>query len=144
MFPLSGALWWGFEWVNEVVQNWHYERPYDIPEWNWLQANPALISWVFFSAVIPAIWETSAWIKGASFIKNLKGWPQLDIPDWIVPVMIAVGVVSFALPMIWPMYFFTLVWGFLFFVLDAINYRRGMPSILGAIASGNWRTPGLA
>ena len=136
MFPLSGALWWGFEWVNEVVQNWHYERPYDIPEW-WA----TFTSWIFFSTVIPAIWETAAWIKGTGFIKNMKSGRQLDIPGWVVPVMLAVGIVSFVLPMIWPMYFFPLVWGFLFFVLDAINYRRGVPSILGAIASGDWRTP---
>jgi hypothetical protein len=136
MLPLSGTLWWGFEWVNKVVQNWDYERPYDIPEW-WA----TLISWVFFSTVIPAIWVTAAWIKGTNFVRNMKFAPKVPLPSWVVPTLISVGVVSFILPMIWPLYFFPLVWGFVIFILDPINYVRGVPSILGAISQGAWRLP---
>ena len=134
MLPLSGTLWWGFEWVNKVVQNWHYERPYDIPEW-WA----TLISWVFFSTVIPAIWVTAAWIKGTQFVRDMRFGRQVRLPGWLAPLFIAMGAMSFVLPMLWPLYFFPLVWGFLYFILDPINYLRGVPSILGAISKGNWK-----
>jgi hypothetical protein len=136
MLPLSGTLWWGFEWVNKVVQNWRYERPYDIPEW-WA----TFVSWVFFSTVVPAVWETAALVKGIKLLANQSGRPQQRIPGWLPVALIATGILSFTLPMVWPLYFFPLVWGFLFFILDPLNYLRGLPSILGALSRGAWALP---
>jgi hypothetical protein len=136
MLPLSAAMWWGFEWINEVVQNWHYLRPYDIPDW---YAN--LISCVFFSTVIPAVWETAEWFMGTALVRNLPRARGFDPPRFVLVGLIGLGILSLVLPVLWPRYFFPLIWGFVALILDPINYLRGKPSILGLWARGDWRLP---
>lgn len=136
MLPLSAAVWWGFEWVNEAVQNWHYLRPTDTPDW---YAN--LVSCIFFSTVIPAVWETAEWLLGTRWARRLPQLKGFYIPKLTVFVLIGIGVLSFLLPLRWPLYFFPLIWGSLALILDPINYLQGRPSILGHWASGNWRVP---
>jgi hypothetical protein len=136
MLPLSAAMWWGFEWLNEIVGNWHYLRPYDIPDW---YAN--LISCVFFSTVIPAVWETANLLLGARWLRGLPRGRTLEMPRIAAYGLICLGVLAFILPLLWPLYFFPLIWGFLALILDPINYLRGQPSILGHLARGDWRVP---
>ncbi|MFL5735652.1 MAG: hypothetical protein ACJ78Q_21045 [Chloroflexia bacterium] len=136
MLPLSAAAWWGFEWLNERMQNWHYLRPYDIPEW---YAN--FISCVFFSTVIPAVWETADWLRGTQWARNLPELRAITYPRFVPYLLIAAGIASFVLPLVWPRYFFGLIWGFAALVLDPINYLAGRPSIIGFVERGKWRVP---
>jgi hypothetical protein len=136
MLPLSAAVWWGFEWANEAVQNWHYLRPTDIPDW---YAN--LVSCVFFSTVIPAVWETAEWLLGTRWVRRLPRLRGFNPPKAGVFSLIGLGALSFVLPLQWPLYFFPLIWGFLVLLLDPINYLQGRPSILGHFARGDWRVP---
>ena len=136
LLPLSAAMWWGFEWINAQVHNWEYERPTDIPDW---YAN--LVSCVFFSTVIPAVWETAQWLLGTRWVRSLPQFKEWRYPRLFPYAMIAAGVLSFALPLIWPKYFFPLIWGFLAMVLDPLNYLAGRPSIIGYWERGNWRVP---
>ncbi|MDQ6747100.1 MAG: hypothetical protein M3010_03205, partial [Candidatus Dormibacteraeota bacterium] len=55
--------------------------------------------------------------------------------------LICLGAVCFLLPVVWPLYFFPLIWGFLALILDSINCWRGLPSILACWSRGNWRVP---
>lgn len=134
--PLSALMWVGFEWVNGFVNNWVYERPYDIPEW-WAQ----MLSWVFFSTVIPALWETADWVGGWQWLRNLRKGPTFHISKPVLVWLMALGVLFFILPAVWPLYFFPLIWGFAALILDPINYWRGAPSVLGHVAKGDWRVP---
>ena len=136
MLPLSACVWWGFEWVNERVQNWHYLRPYDIPDW---YAN--LVSCVFFATVIPAIWETADWIRGTQWVRSLPKPRPTTYPRLLPYTLIAAGIVAFVLPLFWPQYFFALIWGSAAMVLDPINYLAGRPSMIGYIEKGQWRFP---
>lgn len=136
MLPLSAATWYGFEWVNGFVQNWHYLRPYDLPEW-WAQ----LWSLVFFSTVTPAMWETADFVGGWKVIRNLRQRRAFNVPPFVLVTLMALGVVFFLLPAVWPLYFFPLIWGFAVLILDPINYWRGHPSILGYLSRGDWRVP---
>lgn len=136
MLPLSAAMWYGFELINNIVQNWHYLRPYDIPEW-WAQ----VWSMVFFSTVVPAVWETADWVGGWRWVRNLKTRRRFNISRPVLVALIALGVISFILPTLWPLYFFPLIWGFAALILDPINYWRGNPSILGYWSKGDWRVP---
>lgn len=136
MFPISAAVWWGFEWINSFVGNWFYARPGDIPDW---YAN--LVSCVFFSTVIPAVWQTADLIGGWTWVKQIPRLPGFRITSGLLVALIGLGVLSFVLPAIWPLYFFPLIWGFVALILDPINYKRGMPSILGYWSRGDWRVP---
>lgn len=136
MLPLSALIWLGFEGVNVFVRNWHYLRPFDIPEW-WAQ----VWSMVFFSTVIPAVWETADWVGGWAFIRRLPRTRTFNVPNLVLVALLVAGVLSFVLPAIWPLYFFPLIWGFAALILDPINYVRGYPSILGYWSRGDWRVP---
>ncbi len=136
MLPLSAAMWWGFEWLNDIVRNWHYYRPDDIPDW---YAN--LWSCVFFSTVIPAVWETAIWFRSTRWIGKLPEGRGFDVPRVIALGLVGLGAVFFLLAVAWPLYFFPLIWGFAALILDPINYLRGVPSILGHWARGSWRVP---
>lgn len=136
MLPLSAAAWWGFEWVNGFVGNWHYLSPTDIPDW-WR----TLWAGIFFSTVIPAIWETAEWVSGWRFVRSLPQARGFRVGAPLLVGLMGLGVLFFVLPAVWPLYFFPLIWGFVSLILDPINYRRGSPSILGYISKGDWRVP---
>lgn len=136
MLPLSALVWLGFEGVNLFVQNWHYLRPFDIPEW-WAQ----IWSMIFFSTVIPAVWETADWVGGWGFVRRLGRTRTFAVPKPVLVVLMLAGVLCFVLPALWPLYFFGLIWGFAALILDPINYWRGYPSILGYWSRGDWRVP---
>ncbi len=136
MLPLSAAAWFGFEWINGFVQNWHYLRPYDIPDW-WA----SLWSAVFFSTVIPAVWETAEWLGGWKLVQSVPRRKGFTIPRPVIVLLIALGALSLVLPVISPLYFFPLIWGFVALILDSVNYWRGAPSILGHWSKGDWRVP---
>jgi hypothetical protein len=141
MLPLSAAMWWGFEWINGFVHNWYYDRPYDIPDW-W--AN--LWSCIFFSTVMPAIWETTDWVSGWRWLRERlpagSEHPRFKVPGPVLWGMMLMGVLWFLLPVLWPLYFFPLIWGFLVLILDPINYQRGLPSLLGHLTRGDYRMLG--
>ena len=44
--------------------------------------------------------------------------------------MIGIGVITFILPMVFPKYFYPLIWVTFFFLLDPINYLHKQPSII--------------
>lgn len=53
LFALSACFWWGFEYLNRFVQNWHYREAVDYGALGYLLA--ASIS---FSTVLPAVLST--------------------------------------------------------------------------------------
>jgi hypothetical protein len=55
--------------------------------------------------------------------------------------MFGAGIVSVVLPVLWPRYFFGMIWLCMFLLLDPINERLGRPSVLGALRRGDWRLP---
>lgn len=134
MFPASAAGWWGFEAANEIVQNWHYLRPADIPWW-WQQ----VMQTVFFSTVVPALW-----LSGLLFLplfQRAQGWRQLVPSRLTLLLLVLLGGGCIILPILYPRYAFPLIWGCLALILDPINYARGKPSLLGYWARGDWRVP---
>ena len=136
MLPLSAAGWWGFEWINSFVNNWSYSRPYDLPDW---YAN--IWSCIFFSTVIPAVWETALLVRGFRWVGNLPTVRGFVVPRGAAFALIALGAIFFVLPVMWPLYFYPLIWGFLALILDPLNFLVRRPSMLGYWSRGDWRVP---
>ncbi len=125
LFLFSAIFWWIFEFVNLRVSNWDYNR---------VRGLAALAGgfWktVYFSTVLPAFFETYQLIRSIHLFDKDKLRKKHRITKRFLHIMIAVGIISFLLPLIFPKYFYPLVWVAFFFILDPINYLHKQPSII--------------
>ncbi len=136
LFPLSATFWWVFEWVNDIVQNWHYRS-----DQAYLSVVRNVLATIYFCTVLPAVLETAELF--ASFprlrprLAHGKPAPRLS-GSWAIR-LIAVGVVLLAAALRFPGQAFVLIWLFLIFLLDPINNLAGRPSALGHLLARDWR-----
>ncbi len=134
LFVFSIPLWWAFEYINSIVQNWHYEyRP--ISELRYF-----FQSSIDFSTVIPAV--LSAAFLFYFFFKDMRWRSDQRTPSPALLILsIALGALSFAVMPLYPNEVFPLVWLAPLLILDPIAYGLGLPSIFGYMTSGDWRVP---
>jgi hypothetical protein len=132
LLPLSLAFWLFFEIFNFRLQNWHYLNvPTELPlRW----AGYALS----FATVIPGLLVTKTLLQEVGLGRLSPSTPLPWLPR-VIPWLYLIGALFLILPALWPRYFFPLVWGGVFFLVDPFLYRRGEPSFIGQIAHGHWR-----
>ena len=131
MAVLSVLLWLIFEAYNLRLANWMYVGI--SPSWM-----GALTGYCWaFATITPAIFETADLV--AAF-----GWFRPASPIRFSPAahrtMIALGAVCLVVPLLAPpqvsSYLFGLVWVGFVLLLDPINHRLGLTSLLGDLARG--------
>jgi hypothetical protein len=128
---LSVPLWLIFEAYNLRLGNWTYVG---VPV-NWAGALMGY-GWSF-ATITPGIFETADLVE--SF-----GWfhpaPFLTFSPAVRRGMIFLGAICLSVPLLVPRhvaaYLFVLAWVGFIFLLDPLNYSRGLPSLLGDLASG--------
>jgi len=128
---LSVPLWLIFEAYNLRLQNWTYTGvptawPLALLGYGWS-----------FATITPGIFETAdliesfGWFRPATPVRFSKAAQRR---------LIILGAICLLLPLITPQAIaarlFFLVWVGFVFLLDPINYRLGLPSIIGDFASG--------
>jgi len=128
---LSIPLWLIFEAYNLRLQNWTYTG---VPE-PWPLA---LLGYGWsFATITPGIFETADLIE--SF-----GWFRPNVPVTfsrrVQQAMIIFGALCLLIPLVAPQTaaarLFFLVWIGFVFLLDPINYRMGLPSLIGDLGEG--------
>jgi len=150
LLPLSATVWLVFEALNFRLSDWHY---LNIP-------SDTVVRWtgylVAYSTVLPGIFSTTALLEFMGVLKNSKAAP-IDDPQRLRGVpppkavaklaggrtaykpFILIGVLSLLLPLVWPKYFFPLVWGAFIFLLEPLNHKAGAPSLLREWEKGSLR-----
>ena len=120
---VSATFWFGWEMVNLRLNNWHYVGvvPEILPRW--------LGAFVAFATVLPGVLLTYEFLGVLGLKIGSRVRPLSKTAPW-QPWFIAVGIIMFALPLIWPRLLFPMVWGGLIFLLEPINYRRGAKSLM--------------
>lgn len=136
LFLASSLFWWVFEGLNIPVQNWHYklDQPYSPLAY-------FLLASLNFSTVLPAVMET------AEFLSTFKPLhPRLTasnaglrLPLQVLVLVEVLGILCLILPLLFPRYFFGLVWLCVVLLLDPVNNLLGRKSALAHIAVGDWR-----
>jgi hypothetical protein len=136
LFLFSIPVWWIFEAFNAPLQNWHYvlDRSYSGFGYN-------LLASLAFSTVLPAEVEMAELF--ASF-KPLR--PRL-LPPALGPrltprgaaLLMMVGALTIALPLLFPGYLYWMIWLCLIFVLDPINNLAGRKSAWSHLLARDWR-----
>lgn len=134
VFAASVAVWWLFEIFNVRVDNWHYQHSSPVGPLRF-----ALEATIDFSTVLPAMFETTALMH--ALLPGSRDRPRElpALPAWAAWTSICAGVLFLVLPLLWPGIFFPLVWVCLFFLIDPINARLGLPSLLASALSGHLR-----
>jgi len=130
---LSVPAWLVFEGFNLFIRNWYYVGA--SPSWPLRWMGYAIC----FSTVLPAIFEAMELLGATGIVGDLRLKP-LGISRRLLAGMVAMGIVSCLLPILFPRYCFPLVWLALFFLLDPINYLLGEESLLGQWERGEWST----
>ncbi|MFZ0931491.1 MAG: hypothetical protein WAN11_23005 [Syntrophobacteraceae bacterium] len=149
LLPLSTTVWLVFEALNFRLSNWHY---LNIP-------SETVIRWtgyfIAYSTVLPGIFSTTALLDFIGVLKNSKAAPLDNLqslrsvpppksrrsarrggPAAYKPFILT-GILFLLLPLVWPEYFFPLVWVAFIFLLEPVNHKAGAPSLLREWENGS-------
>jgi hypothetical protein len=119
MALVSVGLWIVFEAYNLRLQNWRYDG---LPESVWFRTTGYVWS---FGTIWPAVLETAELLLLTTSRRCRQcgsGWAIVGAVLLILPA---------ALPAVWGVYLFGLVWLGFIFLLEPINQRAGRSSIWG-------------
>lgn len=131
MVLISIPLWLIFEAYNLRLQNWTYVG---------LPANRGLqvlgYAWSF-ATITPGILETADLVEAFGWFAPAA---PMRFSSRAQAFMVICGATCLLLPLVLPIsiaaYLFALVWVGFIFLLDPVNHRLGLPSIVGDFASG--------
>lgn len=127
----SAVGWFFFELINFRLENWYYVFVTDQPVLRLIG------TFLAFATVFPGIF----WIEHYLSLHGIASrahFRPLSFSNRGLYILQLLGVLSLALPLLWPRYFFPLVWGAVILFLAPINYRLGLEGFLRQLARGNY------
>jgi hypothetical protein len=126
----SAVIWLFFELVNFRLQNWYYVF---LPSGRALRWAGTVTA---FATVLPAIFLAEALLARAGIAEGKRSRP-LQLDRRILRYFRVAGFAMFAMALVWPHYFFPLVWGAATLVVEPMVYRRSPErSLLGDFERG--------
>lgn len=135
MLVISMLLWWVFELVNIILQNWNYIGLESLGVWK------DAFGTISFSTVMPAMFETVELFGSVHLFEKLRLNKKYNITRNTLNLIIFLGVLCFIVPLVFPRVAFPLIWVSLFLILDPINYMNKQPSIIGHIRNRKLTIP---
>lgn len=132
LIPWSVFIWLIFETFNFYIENWHYVRAIETTSIRWIGY------FIAFGTVLPGIFETTEFLDSLGLYKETRTRPVSQSRRWYAPFLLF-GLASLVLPIIWPQYFFPLVWGSFIFLLEPINHHFGGKSLMRDWGNGSLR-----
>jgi len=126
---LSVAWWCVFELLNLRLGNWYYVMNHPQRWARWAGGIAA------FATVLPAVVET------LEVVTNLGPWRTVRTRPWRwtrrkEAITLTLGVLFFALPLLWPERFFHLTWGSFALLVEPWNRRHARHSFLRDLEAG--------
>ncbi|MGH7563327.1 MAG: DUF4332 domain-containing protein [Gemmatimonadota bacterium] len=126
----SVPFWLLFELVNFRVQNWYYVFVPDGTFARWVGIG------LSYATVLPAILGAERLLDVHGIARGARIAPLRLTPRLLVVIQ-AVGVAGALLALVWPRFFFPLVWGSFTLIVDPWVYRRAPErSLLGDLERG--------
>ncbi|PYQ54672.1 MAG: hypothetical protein DMF78_04935 [Acidobacteria bacterium] len=124
------ALWWtSFELIDVRLGNWYYVMCLPTRALRWAAGGLA------FGSVLPGIVETLELAENSGRLRSVRVRP-LAWTRGKERAVIALGLLSFALPLVWPQVFFPLTWGSFAFLIEPWNRRHARHSFLRDLEAG--------
>lgn len=113
----SAVGWFFYELLNFRLQNWYYIFLPDDRAVRWISTAVA------FATVFPAVFLSEALLGAAGFAERVR-WKPLRVTPTFVTRLRWTGALVMLMVMIWPRYFFALVWGASMLMIEPTVYRR--------------------
>ena len=127
----SAAVWYFFELVNFRIQNWYYVFVTD------RTLNRVVGTFFAFATVFPGIFWIDHYLSLLGVARSIPGRVLALTPARLLRLQL-LGVLFLVLPLIWPRYFFALVWTSTFLIVAPINYRRGVNGLFRQLERGEY------
>ena len=134
LFILSIPVWWLFEGLNIRTQNWHYMGRDQFSDLEYF-----LLASLSFSTVIPAVFGSAELVSSFKWLRNLKSGPRISSNRISLIIIMGIGILSMALLLVWPDYFYVFLWLSVFFIIDTINFLIGHRSLIFYTDKKDWR-----
>lgn len=126
----SAVVWLFYEAFNFRLQNWYYVN---VPENRLSYWSGTLIA---FATVLPAVFAAEGIFSGLGVAQDLR-WPTFTVTPRVIRGMRVTGAFMLALVLVWPKYFFPLVWGGTMLLVEPQNYLRSREhSLLADLEQG--------
>jgi hypothetical protein len=135
LFVISIPMWWFFEYMNTIVQNWHYvfAHPISILHYE-IQAS------IDFSTVVPAVLSISILVFQPLERRSLN--TRIAIPGTTLLIAFVSTFILFWLLNLFPSETFPLVWIVPILFLEPLAYALGVrASLVRQIEQGNLALP---
>jgi len=117
VFAWSAVFWFFFELLNWRLANWYYVNVPAGRLERWVGISLA------FATVLPAIFLAARTLEAWGLPRTVRTAPMRVTPMGLRLTSLA-GVASLVLPLVWPRYFFPLVWGATTLLAEPALYRR--------------------
>ena len=134
LFVLSAPAWWLFEVINWRTQNWEYQGSAIFSDVEYI-----VLCSVSFSTVMPAVFETAELVRTFPWIERVAGGGRVRATTPVCVGLLVTGLTMLGLVLIWPRYFYPLVWVSIFMILEPLNVWLGRRNFLHALQQGDWR-----
>ena len=135
LFIVSIPMWWFFEYMNSIVENWHYLFAHPISALHYeIQAS------IDFATVVPAVLSTSTLVFQLLRKHSLNA--RVAIPATTLLVAFVSTFILFWLLNLFPSETFPLVWILPILFLEPLAYALRVPaSLVHQIEQGNLTLP---
>lgn len=134
LFAISIPLWWFFEGMNVMVQNWHYHFAHPISAMHYfIQAS------VDFSTVVPAVLSASFLL--ASVLQKIDSdWPRWrpNVTASQLSASVLLGTGCYSLLPLFPHETFPLVWIAPLLILEPVAFAIGYPALIADVQKNGW------
>ncbi len=134
MFAVSACAWWVFEVINWRTENWWYDGRQYFSDLQYF-----LLASASFATVMPAVFGTAELYGTAGWLVSMRKGPLIRPSRGVLRRSVMTGLVMLGLLLLWPRYFFPLVWISLYFILEPLNAHLGYRSLANDTARGDWR-----
>jgi Domain of unknown function (DUF4332) len=131
LFAWSAVFWFFFELLNWRLDNWYYVNVPDARPARWIGITLA------FATVLPAIFLAARALESWTVFRRVPA-ARMRVTALGLRLTALAGLVFLVLPLIWPRYFFPLVWGATTLLAEPALYRRERRwSLIGDLERGD-------
>ena len=132
MIPWSVFIWLVFEAANLSLKNWYYiNMPHSVFE-RWTGY------FIAYGTVLPGLFETTELLETLGLFRRSRT-RRIAFPRGVLILLVILGAFCLASSVIFPYYFFSLIWVGFIFLLEPFNYWLGGKSLLKDLEGGNPR-----